>query len=167
MQRTGCLSFILALMLIFTCFAAVSCGETASYHSDIPVSKLTAAADELLPDSGDFATMTSDYILGMMDIDTSEFAEYTVKLRASGANVDEYGIFKAKSDDDVENVKETVQKYLAMRVDTWMPEYMPEEFPKMQKASVKVMGRYVVYCILDDDAKNDVFTSIENILLGK
>ena len=111
--------------------------------------------------------MTSDYILGMMDIDTSEFAEYTVKLRASGANVDEYGIFKAKSDDDVENVKETVQKYLAMRVDTWMPEYMPEEFPKMQKASVKVMGRYVVYCILDDDVKADVFTSIENILLGK
>ena len=56
---------------------------------------------------------------------------------------------------------------LTLRLDTWMEEYMPEEKPKLQSATVKVMGRYVVYCILSEDAKTDVFGAVDNLLLGK
>ena len=29
------------------------------------------------------------------------------------------------------------------------------------------MGRYVVYCILSENAKDTVFTTVDNMLLGK
>ena len=54
-----------------------------------------------------------------------------------------------------------------MRLDVWMEEYMPEEKPKLENATVKTMGRYVVYCILSDEAKDTVFTAVDNMLLGK
>ena len=81
-----------------------------------------------------------------------------------GANVDEYGIFKASSEDGVAAVEQMVQSYLSKRVETWMPEYMPEEFPKVQSAKAQVYGQYVVYCILDDSEKSAVFNAIEAAL---
>ena len=166
-MKTRILSIILLAVMLIPMTILTACGESASYASDIAVTELSAAADAKLPDPDDFATMTSDYIVGMMEIDTSAFADYAVKLRASGANIDEYGIFKAPTEADVAGVEATVKAYLAKRVESWMPEYMPEEFPKMQAATVKVMGQYVVYCILSEDVKTEVFTAIENILLGK
>lgn len=144
-----------------------SCGGSTEYSADVPVSELCSAADALLPDSSDFATTSDSYIIGMMEIDPTEFADYAVKIRASGANIDEYGIFKAADSSEVEAAVSVVNAYLAMRVDTWMPEYMPEEFPKMEEASVKVFGQYVVYAILADDVKADVFNAIEEKLLEK
>ncbi len=154
-------------MLAVTCLITASCGGSASYSTDVAATELSVTVDALLENPSDFATMTDEYIIGMMEIDPSEFADHIVKLRASGANIDEYGIFKAPTAADVADVKAVVEAYLARRVEAWMPEYMPEEFPKMEAASVKVMGQYVVYAILADDVKADVFSAIENALIEK
>ncbi len=161
------LSFILAIVIAASMVVLASCGATASYSTEIPVSKLTAAADSALPEGSSMTEVPDDYIKGMMKIDVSAFAEYAVKIQSSGINIDEYGIFKAPSEDAVDSIKGIVSDYLTMRLDTWMDEYMPEEKPKLQSATVKVMGRYVVYCILSEDAKSDVFAAIDDILLGK
>ncbi len=52
-----------------------------------------------------------------------------------------------------------------MRNDTWMTEYMPEEHPKMEKASFVTFGNYVMYAILDDDAKQTAFDAMESCLM--
>ena len=161
------LSLVLAALLAFTALILPSCGTTASYSIETPVSKLAAAADDALPQGSSMTDVPDDYIKGMMKIDVSAFAEHVVKIQSSGINIDEYGIFKAPSDDAVDSIKGIVDNYLAMRLDTWMEEYMPEEKPKLQSATVKVMGRYVVYCILSDDAKSDVFSAIDSILRVK
>ncbi len=166
MQRTGCLSFILAIVMATVCLTAVACGSTA-YKTDVDVTSLTPAVDALLERPEDFATMTDEYITTMMEIDISKFSGHVVKLRASGANIDEYGIFKAPSAADVADIKATVEAYLARRVEIWMPEYMPEEFPKMEAASVKTFGQYVAYAILSEDTKTDVFAAIEAELIEK
>ena len=140
-----------------------SCGETVSYSADIAVSDLAACADAALTESDKYTDISESYITNRMEIDLSAIEDYAVKINV----IDEYGIFKAPSDDDVEAIKETVETYLGRRVEEWMPEYMPEEFPKVENAEVKVFGRYVVYAILSEDAKTDVFTAIENTLLGK
>lgn len=167
MKIKAFISVVLTAALTFTCFAAVSCSETASYSTDIAVSELAAAADAALPEGSSMTAVPDDYIKGMMQIDVSAFADYTVKIQSSGINIDEYGIFKAPSEDAVSGIKDTVSGYLTMRLDTWMEEYMPEEKPKLQSATVKVMGQYVVYCILSEDVKTDVFSAIDNILLDK
>lgn len=167
MKIKGYVSLILTITLVFICLAAVSCSETVSYKSDIAVSELAAAADAALPEGSDMTAVPDDYIIGMMQIDVSAFEDHVVKIQASGINIDEYGIFKAPSEEAVSGIKDTVSNYLTMRLDTWMEEYMPEEKPKLQSATVKVMGRYVVYCILSEDAKTDVFGAVDNLLLGK
>ncbi len=167
MKIKGYISFILTAALVFTCFAAVSCGKTASYSTDIAVAELAVAADAALPEGSTMTAVPDDYIIGMMQIDVSAFEDYVVKIQASGINIDEYGIFKAPSEEAVDGIKDTVSDYLTMRLDTWMEEYMPEEKPKLQSATVKVMGQYVVYCILSEDTKTQVFSAVDNLLLGK
>ena len=167
MSRTGCLSFILAVLLAVTCIITASCGSGGTYSDNVSVSELSSAVDAILPSSDDFVTMSDDYVIGMMEIDPSEFDEHVVKLRASGANIDEYGIFKAADSQGVADAVAVANAYLARRVEAWMPEYMPEEFPKMESASVKIFGLYVVYAILSEDVKADVFDAISDKLIEK
>jgi hypothetical protein len=161
----------LTAVLLITCSIILllsGCNEKIiTYKTDIPVDKLCEVADSKISDSATMALMQPDYIKGMMNVDVMSFEEYAVKVQASGANVNEYGIFKAPSDDAVDGIVSMVKEYLAMRVDTWMPEYMPEEFPKVKEATCKVMGRYVVYCILSESERREVYTAIDNALLGK
>lgn len=153
------------LLIAISLLALVSCGSgAAKYRNDVAVPDLCAAADPLIGDSSTMATMTDDYLYGMMGIELDGISDYAVKVQASGANVDEYGIFKASSEENVATVEQMVQSYLAKRVETWMPEYMPEEFPKVQSAKAQVYGQYVVYCILDDSEKSAVFNAIEAAL---
>ncbi len=167
MMKSGCLPFILAVVLAFTCICTASCGGSVSYNTSISVSELSVAVDTLLSNPDDFATMTESYIVGMMEIDPSQFEEYVVKLRASGSNIDEYGIFKAADSEGVANAVAVANAYIARRIEAWMPEYMPEEFPKMERASVKVFGHYVVYAILAEDVKADVFDAVKAELTEK
>ncbi len=166
-MKTRFLALILAIIALIPTAALASCGNSVSYANDVLVVDLCTKVDALLTNPTEFALMSDDYIKGMMYVDTSKFADYAVKLRASGANIDEYGIFKAPDNSDPSLIKETVEAYLKMRVDTWMPEYMPEEFPKMQSASVKVFGQYVIYCILDEATKTNVFSAVEEALAAK
>lgn len=166
-MKKSLISLVLALTVITPVILASCDTETVSYSTDISVADLASAADTALADSETLTAVPDDYIKGMMKIDVSAFEDYTVKIRASGTNIDEYGIFKAPSDEAVKSVKEIVSGYLDMRLDAWMEEYMPEEKPKLENATIKTMGRYVVYCILSEDAKDTVFTTVDNMLLGK
>ncbi|MBQ8509040.1 MAG: DUF4358 domain-containing protein [Clostridia bacterium] len=158
------LSLILAAVTLLT-FAA--CGETISYQNNISVTTLCDAATPLLSDADQMTAMTDDYISNWFDADVSMFADYAMMVRSSATNVDEYGIFKAVNEEGVKEVEQVVQDYLTKRDEVWMPEYSPEERPKVQNATVKVMGEYVVYGILSDSDKDAVFAAIENVLLGK
>ena len=65
------------------------------------------------------------------------------------------------------NAVAVANAYIARRIEAWMPEYMPEEFPKMEAASVKIFGNYVVYAILSEDVKADVFDAVKAELTEK
>ena len=154
-------AFILVLPVIL-----VSCGTASvTYASDVPVSELVSGADRALGFDETLTEVPADYIKGMMEIDTSAFSEYAVKIRASGANIDEYGIFKAPEGTSVADTEAIVRAYLDMRLDIWMEEYMPEEKPKLEKAEIKIMGDYVIYCILDTGSKDAVFNAMEALLI--
>ncbi len=160
-------SFTGAILAIIIALSAIlsSCGvENSTYSSDIAVSELGAAVDEALGFSETLTEVPDDYIKGMMGIDTSAFADYTVKIRASGANIDEYGIFKAPDGMAVSDVENIIGNYLEMRLEIWMDEYMPEEKPKLENADIEIMGSYVVYCILDDASKDAAFGAVKSAL---
>lgn len=160
------LTLLILTAMTVCCLAA--CGEsTASYATDISVADLSAAADAAIGGENPLTVVPDDYIIGMNQIDISVFADYVVKMQTIGANIDEYGIFKAPDSESVASIEKIAKDYIQMRIDTWNPSYLAEDRPKVDNATVKVMGQYVMYCILADDAKSAAFAAVENKLLGK
>lgn len=164
-MKNRIIALILALISIFTVAALTSCGASG-YRDDVKVSEIRDVIDAHFEEKA-FATMANDYIVNMMDIPLSDLADKAVRVRASGANIDEYGIFKASSEADVAALETKVKEYIIFRLETWMPEYMPEEYPKLEAATVKTFGQYVVYLILDADIKDAAFADIEALLTAE
>ena len=158
MKRSICILLCLAALL---CLGA--CGKKAAWRTDVPLSTLAEAVEKHL-DGGSLAAMQESYLKGAMKLDPAIFADWLVKINAYGANIDEYGIFKAPDEAGVATVKQAAEDYLKLRRDTWMEEYMPEEKPKLTQAEVKVCGLYVIYAIVSDDARGKIFTDFENAL---
>ena len=159
-------------IILFVCLLAMllplaACGEKpaaqVTYRTDAALSELSGAVEQYLdPDS--LAPMQESYLKGPMKLDVGLFADYVVKINAYGANIDEYGIFKAPDAASVDAVKSAIDGYIQLRKDTWMEEYMPEEKPKLTKAEVRVVGQYVIYVIVDDSVRSSILTAFETAL---
>ncbi|MBS7403181.1 MAG: DUF4358 domain-containing protein [Oscillospiraceae bacterium] len=153
----------LFLCLIMTAAALTACGG-GEVRNDVAVSELSAKINSELESGADLVDAPESYISSSMGFDLSSVSEYVVKINSRGVNIDEYGIFKAADDSQLQQLQTAVSNYLQFRVDTWMVEYMPEEFPKLQNAETKTIGNYVMYAILSDSDKQAVFSAFEKTL---
>lgn len=153
---------ILSLFVLSMLVCLVGCGK-AKFKDDVSLETLEEIFDRKLG-SADMAAMNSGYLSGAMHLDPSQFGLYVVKLNSRGVNIDEYGIFKARNMDEVDDVKDAVEGYLKLRRDTWMEEYMPKEKPKLEKAVVTVCGRYVMYLIASDELRTTLTDSFVSAL---
>ncbi|MBR4703457.1 MAG: DUF4358 domain-containing protein [Oscillospiraceae bacterium] len=151
------------LLLAAALISLAACSQKAAYKDNVPLEDLAAAVEKHL-DGGSLAAMKESYLSGPMKLDTILFADYLVKINAYGANIDEYGIFKARDEKGVADVKKAAEDYLQLRKDTWMEEYMPEEKPKLMEAEVKVCGLYVIYVIVSDEVRSPILSDFENAL---
>ena len=156
-KRIAAAALLLALLL-----SLCACSGRG-YRDDVSVQKLAEIIDRQL--AGDeLAEMNSGYLSGAMHLDTTLFSNYVVKLNARGVNIDEYGLFRAPDLNGVDQVKDAAEGYLKLRRDTWMDAYMPEEKPKLENASVKVYGVYVLYVIAAPETCEAVFRDVEAAL---
>ena len=151
------------LILLVLLLVGCSGGKDSAYKDDVAVADLAAAVDASI-DSEALIAMEDSYLRNAMQLDPEAFGEYAVKINSKGVNIDEYGIFKAPKGGSAEDVQKAAQGYLQLRLDTWMPEYMPQELPKLENASVKVCGNYVMYAILGDEAADAAFAAFEDAL---
>lgn len=139
-----------------------ACGDDhLSYRDNVLVTDIADAVDNVITKGSDMKDLTETYISGSMNIDVSEYEEYCIRICSKGIEIDEYGIFKAENPDQAENIVVSLEEYLQMRKDTWMPEYRPEEFPKLENAEVKVYGNYIIYAILSDVDLTTAFSAFE------
>ncbi|MCC8155801.1 MAG: DUF4358 domain-containing protein [Oscillospiraceae bacterium] len=146
LQASKRISAILVTLLHLSLLAACG-GETTS--ADVPVSDIADAVCEAIGKTDSMSTAPDNYIQAYFKMDTDELGEYDVRINTYGANIDEFGVFKAGTR-SVSELTEAVDDYLALRLESWMDEYMPEEKPKLESATVHTSGDYVIYCILSD-----------------
>ncbi len=144
------LIIVLALLLCL-CFVISACGKKESgIKSDVSVDTIVEAVESKFNSEG-LQAMDDAYIAGSLGIaDTTALDGYVVKINVYGTNINEYGIFKAKDENSAKALDETVKAYLKMRNETWMKEYMPEEYPKLESAESEQKGVYVIYTILSE-----------------
>lgn len=155
-KRFAALTLALAMAAVLMC----ACGDT----KNVEVGDIAAAVDTALNKGGSLVAVDEAYIKGYMKMDVAEYEGFTVKINAYGANIDEYGVFRAKDGSQAREIKSAVEGYLQLRVDSWMDEYMPEEKPKLSSAEVKTNGNYVMYCILGDADKSAAFGAFDGAL---
>lgn len=142
-----------------------ACGGNGSYRDDVSIDELAAAVDAAIADSGAMIEAPDNYISGTMQMPVSEYDGYCIKLNSMGVNIDEYGIFKGKDSEQVQEIKKAAEEYLRWYMEErWMPEYMPQEYPKLENAEVKVAGNYVMYAILSDSTRASAFEVFQNAL---
>lgn len=165
--------FKLIIIGCMTVLALTACGGKKESSTSEDTTKATEAEKAVEIDIKGFASqiaanrtdislveMTEEYVKGVLSFDVTKVSEYSVYVDASGTTVDEFGVFKA-NEGEGEEVAKMLETYLAMRLDTWMDEYMPEQKPNVEKAVVKNVGDYYIYMILSDSEREATFKAFE------
>jgi len=149
-------ALITALILLFA-----SCGDTVKYRDDVKTSELADSVKQKIDGGDKLTNISASFIQSSMDIDASEYADYSVFITVVGTSINEFGIFKAKETAQVQDLEEKLQAYISLRNEAWMPEYLPNEYPKLKNAEIKSAGLYVMYAVLSDSEKEAVFNEFE------
>ena len=82
------------------------------------------------------AQMDANYIENMFKLITDDYEQALVMATNVGTTIDEFGLFKGADSAQAEELHTAVNDYLKLRLDAWMPEYLPDELPKLQNAQV-------------------------------
>ena len=156
---------IVALIIIVAVLATALCACGGNSETkNVPAADVAAAVAEKIGKTDSLSPVEANWIKGWMKTDASLFGDYTVMVNVYGANVDEFGVFKAGENMSVKDIESTVQAYLDLKLQSWMDEYMPEEKYKVEDASYEVIGDYVMYCILSAEDSEAAFASFAEML---
>lgn len=156
MKRT--VALILGIMMMF-CLVACSGGEEELKDVDMEIVK-AALCDVALTE--DMQELDETYISRMIKLESDDYVEGYAAISSVGINIDEFGVFKAKDTAQAAEIETTLKAYLDTRNAAWIDSYLPDQYPKLQNASVHTEGLYVCYFILGDDTSASALEAFEN-----
>jgi hypothetical protein len=114
----------------------------------------SGAAFEELTSGEDDADVTAYHY----SVETDWYSEYA-SLTATAASADEIVIFKASSEENVDNLKSALEGYLEKRKGDF-EQYAPDEFDKLSNCDVITKGNYVCLIVSsDNDIAEEKFNS--------
>ena len=135
-KKARFLSAILCLALALGLLAG--CGSTEAKQPEM--SEVVAAVEAVVPTDG-MTELDANYLKNVFKLDESQYADCCVMTTNVGTTIDEFGIFKGKDSAQAAELKAAVEEYLQFRLDSWMPEYLPEEFPEAPGRTALEPGR--------------------------
>lgn len=160
------LIFALALLCLLLC----ACGDKSAYVNDVASNQV---ADAMVTAIG----TAEDYMSGDADLYDFYFGEQEAYAKVKDCNilfsrletdVNEIGVFRASSEQDVEAVRAMVQAYLndqTSNLRSFAANYSPADMAKIDNAGVEVYGVYVVYYILDAEDETAALDAIKELLV--
>ncbi len=156
MKRLSAL--LLCLAMVF-CLVACASDEEPKLKNVVMDTVKTAVCDVALTD--EMTELDAKYIERMMKLTDSDYDSCYVAKSSVGININEFGIFKARDAAQVSELETALNDYIDYLDSVWMDEYLPDEYPKLQKASVHSEGLYVCYFVLDDATKTAAVDAFE------
>lgn len=154
---------VVAIVAIVALVLILSIGNN-NYTDTLSTAQIyNSVADSFSTEKG-VKILDDDVILEFTDDDLPYLKDYTVVKANYAKNINEVGIFRVESGKANElkkiiekYVKETQQIYRAM-------DYFPEEVEKIDFATVKVFGNYVIYSFLNEKDTEAFYNAIENLI---
>lgn len=151
---------IIALMAIAMLLA--SC--TASYIDTVSPSDLASIGAASFNTVNGTKILDDDFLLEISDDDIPYLRDHTVVKANDSKNINEFGIFRVESG-RADELKELVSSYVANKQSSYRSmNYFPEEVEKIDCATVKVFGNYVVYSFLNEADTEAFYSAIENAI---
>lgn len=151
--------FILSLLCTASC-------QRAQYRDDVLCETITTAVCEEIEDDEEFLPFGEEHIRFSFE-DTDRFADKSLVYSVRSENIDEIGVFLAESDEDVPELRRICEQYVeTLREEqrAFVASYAPREATKLDAATVRVFGRYVVYTVLSENDREEAFEAIEEML---
>ncbi|MBE6589741.1 MAG: DUF4358 domain-containing protein [Ruminococcaceae bacterium] len=155
---------ILLFCALLACLPLLlSCAATHEYRDDLEVRELYSLSERsdgayLVDNSG----FLEDYF-ALPDYVT----EHAILYRRETDSLDEIGFFHV-TEGNAEKLKRMIEEeYLSAAYEKnrdFYDSYMPRETPKLANAEVRIFGNYVVYAVLSDTDKAELFRSMKYAL---
>ena len=158
MKKSILAALLAALLLLPSCKDA-----EPVYRTDLSAAEISSACTHSLSSAEFLAPADEDYIQYRLMLDDALAENCVVYIQNAGTSLDEFGIAKAPTDDTAA-LKAALEDFLLRRNEEWTGQYMVEEYPKLENAECKVIGRYVVYAILSEEDKAAFFSAAEQMI---
>lgn len=165
------LTIFLCMTLLLSVLAMASCGGSDGQSEETrdpnkpaaTLDSIYAAVTAVVPNA-DKLTDAQESQLGSFfnGAKPEDFASYKRVLQSMSTSIDEIGIFEAKSADDVKKIEAMIDDFFEFYLSLWNDDYLAEEKPKLENAERVTSGNFVMYVILDDDARAAAITAFEN-----
>ena len=156
------LSAFLVITMLFT--VLVSCGGEITFKDDVSVAALADAGKKHISLASNLTNASDEFMTFFLNIDADLYTDFAVMTPAGSSSIDEFGIFKASSAENVANIENALKTYLTGRVATWDTRYSQTEKPKVDGAKVTVYGNYVIYTILSAEEQGNFLDAVKEAL---
>lgn len=156
------ISVITILATLATLLALASCTE--SYIDTVSSAELADIGIKALSTSGNTRVEDEDFLLEFTDEELDYLVDFTVISAVEAKNINEIGIFHVESG-SANDMKKLVSKYVENKQASYRAmDYFPEEVEKIDFATVKVFGNYVVYSFLGELDTESFYSAVENAI---
>ena len=156
------ISFI-SIMVVITAMVIVLLNNK-SYTDNYSSTDLYYEVVNSFSTDGGTNVLDDDVIYEFTDEELSYIKDYTVVKAKNAKNINEIGIFKVESG-NAKDMRALIQAYVSNLQQAYRAmDYFHEEVEKIDCATVKVFGNYVIYSFLNEKDTESFYDAIENTI---
>ncbi len=134
------------------------------YDDTLSAKELYSKVENSITTDGGVRILDDDVILEITDDELTYLVDYRVVRANNAKNINEIGIFKVENG-KAKELKPVIEKYLKEKQESYRAmDYFPEEVEKIDFATVKVFGNYVVFSFLNEADTEAFYNAIEKEL---
>ena len=155
---------ILVSLALLCCFLP-SCSQNR-YSDTLECRQITSSLQQKILSDKEYSEYSQDdvaYILG----DASLFDACSIIYSTSGEDMGEVGVLHARPEVSANTLLDRVNGYLQSSKEeksAFVENYLPYEMQKLDDASARVFGNYVIFTVLEKNTSEAVFDEIERQL---
>ena len=153
------------LLLLALCLCFVSCAK-AEYANDVSCTDVSKRAAEAIGDGLEYTEYDDSHRKFYFD-ESDDYDDCCLIYSTDTSDINEIGIFHAPDETAARDVEEDCLDYIEQMREgerAFIESYAPNELPKLDGATVRRFGRYVVYIIVPTNKRTDVLNAIEDML---
>ena len=157
---------LMIALLSLSLLVSFGCRQRPQYRDDVLCTTITTEVCDELSREEVFLSFGEEHMRVSFE-NTDRYADKSLVYSEASENIDEIGVFRAEREEDVEELRRLCEQYVtSLREDmrAFVESYAPREAAKLDRAEVKVFGRYVVYTVLSDQDRTEAYEEIEELL---